>query len=97
MRKSAPLLIGALFLMSGAAAFLNVQLIAWPQQRVERTMMGRVMSVLLFASMGLLPFSLAASGVALKWSVSGTFIIAGGMVLLVTLLASAHRPAREID
>ena len=62
----APLLAGLLLLMSATAAFLNVQLIAWFQQRVERAMMGRVMSVLMFASVGLMPFSLAASGVAMK-------------------------------
>jgi len=93
----APLLGGVLFLMSGTAAFLNVQLIAWFQQRVERAMLGRVMSVLMFASIGLMPFSLAAAGVAVKWSVPGTFIVAGGMVLLVTLLAAAHGPVHEID
>ena len=97
MLKLAPLLTGVLFLMSGTAAFLNVQLIAWFQQRVERAMMGRVMSALMFASIGLMPFSLAAAGVAVKWSLQGTFIIAGVMVLLVTLLAAAHRPVREID
>jgi hypothetical protein len=97
MLNLAPLLTGVLFLMSGTAAFLNVQLIAWFQQRVERAMMGRVMSVLMFASIGLMPFSLAAAGVAVKWSLPGTFIIAGAMVLLVTLLAAVHRPVREID
>jgi hypothetical protein len=95
--NQALLLAGVLFLMSGTAAFLNVQLIAWFQQRVERPMMGRVMSVLMFASMGLMPFSLAAAGVAVKWSLPGTFIIAGAMVLVVTLFAAAHRPVREID
>jgi hypothetical protein len=95
--KQAPLLAGVLFLMSGTAAFLNVQLIAWFQQRVERPMMGRVMSVLMFASVGLMPFSLAAAGVAMKWSLPGTFILAGAMVLVVTLMAAAHEPVREID
>jgi MFS family permease len=95
--NEAPLLTGVLFFMSGAAAFLNIQLIAWFQQRVERAMMGRVMSVLMFASIGLMPFSLAGAGVAVKWSLPGTFLIAGMMVLLVTLLAAAHRPVREID
>jgi MFS family permease len=92
-----PMLAGVLFVMSATAAFLNVQLIAWFQQRIERAMMGRVMSVLMFASVGLMPFSLAAAGVALKWSLPGTFLIAGTMVLLVTLFATAHRPVREID
>lgn len=91
------LLTGVLFLMGCAAAVLNIQFIACFQQRVERAMMGRVMSVLMFASIGLLPFSLAAAGVAVKWSLPGTFLIAGVMVLFVTLPAAVHRPVREID
>ena len=86
-----------LLLMSGIAAFLNIQIIAWLQQRVESSLMGRVMSVLMFASVGLTPLSLAISGVALRVSVSGTFVSAGAMVLLVTLVAASHRAIRAID
>jgi hypothetical protein len=90
-------LAAVLCVMSGAAAFLNVQLIAWFQQRVERAVLGRVMSVLMFSSIGLMPFSLAIAGFAIKASLAGMFVVAGSMVLLVTLLAAAHRPVREID
>lgn len=86
-----------LVLLGATAAFLNIQLISWFQQRVDRAMMGRVMSVLMFASMGLLPFSLAIAGVALKASITGTFLAAGAMVLLVIPLAASHRAVREID
>lgn len=86
-----------LVLLGATAAFLNIQLISWFQQRVDRAMMGRVMSVLMFASMGLLPFSLAIAGVALRASITGTFLAAGATVLLVTLLAGSHRAVREID
>lgn len=86
-----------LFLMSCAAAFLNVQLLAWFQQRVERAMMGRVLSVLMFAAAGLTPVSMAIAGIAIQWSLPGMFLIGGSMVLLVTLLAATHRPVREID
>jgi MFS family permease len=86
-----------LVVMSLAAAFLNVQLIAWFQQRVERPMMGRVMSVLMFSAMGLMPISLAVAGVAIRASLKWMFVVAGGAVLLVTLLAAMHEPVREID
>ncbi|MBV8898264.1 MAG: MFS transporter [Acidobacteriaceae bacterium] len=92
-----PALVTVLFLMSATAAFLNVQLIAWFQQRVDRAMLGRVMSVLMFAAVGLIPFSLAAAGLAIKWSLPGMFLTAGAMVVSVSLLAAAHRPVREID
>lgn len=90
-------LAAVLFLMSCAAAFLNVQLLAWFQQRVERAMMGRVMSVLMFAVAGLAPISMALAGFVIKWSLPGMFLLGGSMVLLVTLLAAMHRPVREID
>src|SRR5262249_34416142 len=48
--------------------------------------LGRVMSVLMFASIGLMPVSLAVAGVALKWSLPGMFAVAGALVLVVTTL-----------
>jgi amino acid transporter len=86
-----------LFFMCIAVGYLNVQLISWFQQRVERAMLGRVMSVLMFASVGLMPFSLAAAGAAIQWSVRGMFLVAGVAVLVVTVAAAMHRPVREIE
>jgi Transmembrane secretion effector len=90
-------LILDLLLMSGIAAFLNIQLVGWFQQRTEREYMGRVMSVLMFASVGLMPLSFAIAGITLKASVAATFFGSGALVLLVTLLAASHRTVRTID
>jgi MFS family permease len=90
-------LLSILFVMSAGAGFLNVHLLAWFQQRVDRAMLGRVMSVLMFASVGLMPLSLAAAGVAVQWSLRGMFAGAGALVLVVTFVAALQRPVREID
>lgn len=90
-------LLPVLLVMSASAGFLNVHLLAWFQQRVERAMLGRVMSVLMFASLGLMPLSLAAAGVAIQWNMRGMFVAAGASVVVVTLLAALQRPVREID
>jgi MFS family permease len=90
-------LLPILFVMSASAGFLNVHLLAWFQQRVDRAMLGRVMSVLMFASLGLMPLSLAAAGVAVQWSLRGMFAGAGSLVLVVTFVAALQRPVREID
>src|SRR4029077_4527479 len=90
-------LAAVLFLMSTAAGFRNVQLIAWFQQRVDQAMIGRVMSLVMFCAIGLMPFSLALAGIAVQWSLPGMFIVAGCMVLLVTMLATTRRAVREID
>ncbi|HEY2465914.1 MAG TPA: MFS transporter [Steroidobacteraceae bacterium] len=90
-------LLPVLLVMSASAGFLNVHLLAWFQQRVDRAMLGRVMSVLMFASLGLMPLSLAAAGIAIQWSMRGMFMGAGAMVIVVTLMAALQRPVREID
>jgi MFS family permease len=90
-------LMALLFLVSAASGFLNVQILTWFQQRVERAMLGRVMSVMMFAAIGLMPFSLAAAGAAIQWSVRGMFAVAGTAVLVVTIAAALHRPVREIE
>jgi len=90
-------LLPTLFVMSASAGFLNVHLLAWFQQRVDRAMLGRVMSVLMFASLGLMPLSLAAAGVAVQWSLRGMFAGAGVLVLVVTFIGALQRPVREID
>lgn len=86
-----------LFLINGLAGYLNIQLFAWFQQRVDRAVLGRVMSVLMFASVGLMPLSLAAAGVAIQWSLPGMFIGSGATVVAVTLAAALLRPVREIE
>lgn len=90
-------LVPILFVMGASAGFLNVQLIAWFQQRVERAMLGRVMSVLMFAALGLMPLSLAVAGVVVQWSLPGLFAGSGVLVLIVTSFAGLNRPVREID
>jgi MFS family permease len=90
-------LLPILFVMSASAGFLNVHLLAWFQQRVDRAMLGRVMSVLMFAGLGLMPLSLAAAGVAVQWNLPGMFAAAGVLVLVVAFIAALQRPVREID
>ena len=90
-------LLPILFVMSASAGLLNVHLLGWFQQRVDRAILGRVMSVLMFASLGLMPLSLAAAGVAAQWNLRGMFAGAGTLVLVVTFIAAWQRPVREID
>lgn len=91
------LMAALLFVMAGTAGFLNIQLVSWIQQRVDRAVLGRVMSVLMFAAVGLMPVSLAIAGAAIKWSLAGMFALSGALVLVVTTAAGFHRPVREID
>jgi MFS family permease len=91
-------LMSADFLVMGlAAGLLNVQLISWFQQKVQRDMLGRLMSVVTFAALGLQPLSLLTAGFLVKWGVIPMFVSAGGLMLLVTLFAALHKPVWQIE
>lgn len=90
--------IGALLLLMGACAGLaNVHIIAWIQQRIERAVRGRVMSVIMFAAFGLLPFSLAAAGLLVVWSLQGMFLLAGLLMIAACAVAALPKQVRAIE
>jgi MFS family permease len=91
------LLSVVLFAIAGAAGVLNVHIVAWLQQRVDREMLGRTMSVVMFAAVGLQPLSLAIAGITIGWSLPGTFAGAAAVMLLVALVAALHKPVRDIS
>jgi MFS family permease len=86
-----------LAVMGLGVGFVNVQFSAWLQVRVERALLGRVMSVLMFAAVGLVPVSLALSGVLAQWSLGGLFIAAGAVLVVTSGAALSGKAAREID
>jgi hypothetical protein len=65
--------------------------------RVDRALLGRVMSVLMFSAVGLVPVSYAAAGFLAKWSLKAVFITAGAVLALTSALTVTGRAAREID
>jgi MFS family permease len=86
-----------LALMGLGVGFVNVQFSAWIQSRVERALLGRVMSVLMFSAVGLVPVSYAVAGVLAHWSLETLFIAAGSLLVATAALALTGRAAREID
>jgi MFS family permease len=85
-----------LFVMGGAAGLTNVHITSWCQRRVEPTLRGRVMSVLMLGAVGLLPVSLVVAGVLAQWNVKLMFLFAGVATLTVTALVAMQRSVREI-
>lgn len=90
-------LCALLFLMGITSGYSSVHITSWYQQRVEGSMMGRVMSLRMFGIFGLMPVSLTIAGfladVSLKWM----FLSAGILLLIVTLFAATQRAIRVID
>jgi len=86
-----------LAVMGVAVGFVNVQFSSWIQLRVERALLGRVMSVLMFSAVGLIPVSYAVAGALAHWSLPALFIIAGAVLAVASAAALTGRAAREID
>ena len=86
-----------LVLMGLGVGFVNVQFAAWMQMRVERALIGRVMSVMMFSAVGLMPVSYALAGVLAQWNLPGMFLVAGGALTLASLVALTGKAARHID
>jgi MFS family permease len=91
------LIAGVLVLMTTAAGITNVNIIAWIQKRVEPALRGRVMSVVMLFSFGLLPFSLAGAGFLITWNLRWTFILAGALMLMITGFGALQKQVREIE
>ncbi len=88
---------GVLVLMGVSAGVTNIQIVSWIQKRVEQAVRGRVMSVLMFVSLGLMPISLALAGVLAQWSLKGLFFLGAATLLLVTAAGAMHKTVREIE
>jgi MFS family permease len=75
---------------------VNTYGISWLQRRTEPAMQGRVMSLVMLASMGLTPVSYAVSGVIAQLNPTLLFLIAGGMILACGAGTAVSRKVRSL-
>jgi len=94
-----PSLVPAALLMgfSGiSTGVVNTYAVSWLQRRTDPAMQGRVMSLVMLASMGLTPVAYAVSGVVADVNPTLLFVIAGGMILLCAVGTTASRTVRSL-
>ncbi|HEY2495747.1 MAG TPA: MFS transporter [Candidatus Angelobacter sp.] len=90
-------LAGVLFTIGVLAALMNVHIGAWVMQRIDAAVRGRVASVLMLATFGIMPISFAVAGFLIAWNLKFTFLIAGLAMFLTAAGASFQKPVREIE
>jgi MFS family permease len=90
-------LAGVLFVIGVLAALMNVHISAWVMQRIDAAVRGRVASVLMLATFGIMPISFAVAGFLIAWNLKFTFLIAGLAMLITAAGASLQKPVREIQ
>ena len=75
---------------------VQVLIRSWLQRRTDPAMQGRVMSLVMMASIGLVPISLATSGALADVNPTVLFLIAGGLILLASAAAASSRTVRSL-
>jgi MFS family permease len=85
-----------LLIMGVAAGMVNIHIGAWIMQRIDVAVRGRVASVLMLASFGITPISLAVAGFLVAWNLKFMFLLAGGLLMLTAAGAAFQKPVREI-
>jgi MFS family permease len=70
--------------------------ISWLQRRTDPAMQGRVMSLVMLASLGLVPVSYALSGAIADLNVTLLFVGAGVLMVAAGVAAAASRTVRSI-
>jgi MFS family permease len=74
----------------------NITNITWIQRRPEPQMLGRVMSVMMFGGLGLVPVSMAVAGVVANFGVQVLFGSSAAAIAIVAVLAAISKPVRDI-
>lgn len=77
--------------------YINVFFTTWVQSRAPKAFIGRLMSLLMFASTGLFPVSMALSGAASRADVTLLLTVSGTIVALLGLLMSLNPSVRAME
>jgi len=83
--------------MGIANGYVTILFITWLQSRTPKNMLGRLMSLLMFAAVGLNPISMALSGFFMKFDPTATFVAAGAIMTVIVLLAGFNSEARTMQ
>lgn len=81
--------------MGTANGYVMVLFITWLQARTPQAMLGRMMSLLMLAAVGLSPISNAGAGALSGLSVTALFIGAGSVMTVIVLLSALNPAVRE--
>jgi hypothetical protein len=82
--------------MGIANGYVNILFITWLQSHTPTHLLGRVMSFMLFASVGLVPLSLALSGALIQLNSTLLLAASGTLLMILTLWAATIAPVRSM-
>lgn len=77
--------VSLMLLLGLGNGYITIILFTSIQTRTPKMMLGRIMSLLMLASIGLVPVSQAISGAVSAWNLTLLFVAAGGLIVLMTI------------
>jgi MFS family permease len=77
--------------------YINIFFMTWVQSRAPQAFIGRLMSLLMFASTGLFPISMALSGALSRTNITGLLIGAGAIVTVIALALTLNPTVRAME
>jgi MFS family permease len=89
---STGVIAGIALLMGVANGFVNINFFTWLQKHIPQELMGRVMSLLIFSSVGLTPVSNALAGAILEVDLNVLFM-GGGLLMAALSVFAISLPA----
>jgi len=95
--SSMAVVVAALAVMGVSIGYVNVVAVSWLQGRVQPSMVGRVMSIVMLMSFGVTPLSLGLSGALLDLDATVLFVGAGLLTVLAALFAVTVRLPAMLD
>ena len=85
------------FLMGIAEGYVVILFITWLQRRTTADMLGRMMSLLMFASIGLQPLSNMLTGALVDLNAQILFVSFGALMIVMTLLFLLNPSVRSME
>ncbi len=95
--SSTPVVFLILLVLGTGNGVLSITLITFLQRQTPAELLGRVMSLVMLAGVGLVPISQALTGAFIKLNLTGLFIGAGIMMLLVAMWLVFQPAIRSIS
>jgi MFS family permease len=83
--------LGIILVMGVAFGYVNIYLLSWLQRRTPGHLLGRVIALVLFSTIGLAPLSQAWMGYLLDRHLSATLVVAGSLMLVFLVFTAANR------
>jgi hypothetical protein len=82
--------------MGAANGYNNIMLITWLQGRISPSILGRIMSLVMFAAVGLNPISTALAGALIRLDPTALLVATGSLMTIFTLSAAFSPAVRKL-